>query len=158
MLASTAAIWAIVIVVVLCMATWLSAVAIAARRPYWKHSAKRPMIGPVVGAIHYADGGRSVAPDREAPPVFTTQEELDISRRASGRVTTRPQIPGQPVPGQRTPVSASAGAGAATGPAPDGAAGAGSGAERQPLTRPKLPSQREATQDQPETHRRRPGR
>jgi hypothetical protein len=211
MLASATAIWVIVIVVVLCLSGWLSAVALAARRPYWKNAPRRPMIGPVVGGIHYADGGRSVSPDPRAPMQFTDEEEREIRRASRDRTTTRPHVPGQPVPAQRTGVradtaaagaargeaasggtadagtasagtasggaasggaasggaasggtaadtgatrdaGAAAGAGAVMGPGADGAAGAGSGAERQPVDAPPLPTQREATQDQPEHH------
>ncbi len=68
--ASPAAIWAICVVAVGCLAFWLGALAVADRNPYWRHWRNPDMPGPALGGTHVAEGGRSVSPDREAPAVF----------------------------------------------------------------------------------------
>ncbi len=68
--ASPAAIWTICGVVVACLAFWLGAVAVAASRPAVRNRRVPYMPGPVLGGIHLAEGGRSVAPSREAPAVL----------------------------------------------------------------------------------------
>ena len=47
-------------------AAWLTAAALAARRPYQEHPHRDPMRG-LVQAGQYAGGGRSAAPTRDAP-------------------------------------------------------------------------------------------
>lgn len=95
MVASATATWVIVIVVVCALTFMLSAVALAGRRPYSKHPRMAPMMGPVVGGTHVAEGGRSVAPDRDAPPVFTNEEIRQLDRSES---QARPEVPVQRVP------------------------------------------------------------
>jgi hypothetical protein len=68
--ASTAELWAIVVVPVACLAFWLGAIAVADIRPFWRGRAPN-MPGPVLGGMHSAEGGRSVAPSRDAPATFT---------------------------------------------------------------------------------------
>ena len=54
------------VVIVLSLALWLCAVAIAARRPYSRNPKRERMRGLVQGGQHVG-GGRSVAPTRDAP-------------------------------------------------------------------------------------------
>jgi hypothetical protein len=54
------------VVAVLCLAAWLGAVAYAAAHPKVKHRRVPNMPGPVLGGMHLAEGGRSVAPNRDA--------------------------------------------------------------------------------------------
>src|ERR1700756_4766796 len=84
--ASPAAIWTIVVVAVGCLLFWLAAIWVADKNPFWRHWQAPEMQGPVLGGIHAAEGGRSVAPNREAPAVFT--EPL-------------PEVPAPGVPAQR---------------------------------------------------------
>jgi hypothetical protein len=69
--ASPAAIWAIVVVAVACLAFWLVAVGFADAHPRIRHRQISDMPGPVLGGMHVAEGGRSVSPNRDAPAVFT---------------------------------------------------------------------------------------
>jgi hypothetical protein len=69
--ASPAAIWAIVVVAVACLAFWLVAVSVADSHPRIRHRQIPDMPGPVLGGMHVAEGGRSVSPNRDAPAVFT---------------------------------------------------------------------------------------
>ena len=85
--ASPAAIWTICVVAVGCLAFWLSAIWVADKNPVWKHwrGWRMPeMPGPVLGGVHVAEGGRSVAPNREAPAVFTEPLQGVPVQRAGG--------------------------------------------------------------------------
>jgi hypothetical protein len=95
MIASAASTWAIVIVVVPCLIFWLSAVSFAARSPYHGNSPPPRMNGPVLGGMHLSEGGRSVAPDRDAPAELTDEEDRQLRRSAA----TRPYVPSQGMPG-----------------------------------------------------------
>ena len=75
---SPAGLWAIVVVAVACLAFWLVMVVGWAARPDVKRLRQRwtglpageetmAPIGPVMGGSHVAEGGRSVAPRRDAP-------------------------------------------------------------------------------------------
>jgi hypothetical protein len=88
-------IWAIVIVAVCCLAFWLGAVMWADAHPDIRHKQLPDMPGPVIGGMHVAeDGGRSVSPNREAPPVL----------RVPGQRSTEPEpASGEPVSGQPAP-------------------------------------------------------
>ena len=63
---TTTGIVVFVVVIVLALAVWLVAVALAARRPGQDHPKREPMRGLVQGGQHVG-GGRSVAPTRDAP-------------------------------------------------------------------------------------------
>ena len=80
--ASPVAIWTICIVAVACLAFWLGAVAVADMHPFWRHWQVQKMPGPVLGGMHVAEGGRSVAPDRYAPASLT--EPLEVPAQRSG--------------------------------------------------------------------------
>jgi hypothetical protein len=141
MLASATAIWVIVIVAVCSLAFLLTAVMLAARQPYFTNSRRPPLTGPVVGGVHLAAGGRSVAPNRDAPMVFTEEEASELRQaagqpdRASQPGATRPQVPVQPLPAARTPSE---------------------GLPAQPAQQaPALPGQRAADADKPTAHRQR---
>jgi len=121
--ASPAAIWAIVIVAVVCLAIWLGAVAWADMHPIWRHHQEPEMPGSVLGGVHRAAGGRSVAPDRNEPAIET------------GELAQ--------VPAQRGMEPESATAAAA---AEQRAAAYGPGAAREPV----LPARRQAAADQPQ--------
>ena len=55
-----------VIVIVLTLAIWLAAVALASRRPFSRNPKRERMRGVVQGGQHMG-GGRSVMPTRDAP-------------------------------------------------------------------------------------------
>jgi hypothetical protein len=104
--ASPAAIWAICIVAVACLAFWLIMVSYADRHPYVRQRRLPDMPGPVLGGIHLAEGGRSVAPNRELPADLTLAEpQVPAQRTASGDPTAsdiRAEAPTGPIPAQRT--------------------------------------------------------
>jgi hypothetical protein len=55
------------VVIVVSLVAWLGAVFLAARTPYAKHRNLPRMQSAVLGGMHEAEGGRSVAPTRDAP-------------------------------------------------------------------------------------------
>jgi outer membrane biosynthesis protein TonB len=79
--ASPAEIWTIVVVAVVFLAFWLGAVAWADRHPLWRGRHWSELQGPVLGGMHVAGGGRSVAPNREAPSVLTNTDEVPYDQR-----------------------------------------------------------------------------
>ena len=95
---------------VACLVFWLGAIVIADRHPYVRHPQIPDMPGPVLGGTHLAEGGRSVAPERDAPAFFT---DVEVAELASPVVVVGPERPGQarvpeqrgteapPVPGQQ---------------------------------------------------------
>lgn len=106
--ASPAAIWTICVVAVGCLAFWLAAIWVADRNPIWRHWRAPEMPGPVLGGIHVAEGGRSVAPNREAPAVFTEPvPEVPAQRAAAPEPAAAPgagetAAAGPPLPAQRS--------------------------------------------------------
>jgi uncharacterized protein (DUF58 family) len=62
---SATLIWIMCAVIVLSLAVWLVAVAVAARNPAFKEPRSEPRRGRVQGGTHVG-GGRSVAPHRDA--------------------------------------------------------------------------------------------
>jgi hypothetical protein len=125
MIASTAATWAIIIVVVPLLAFWLIAVEVFAPRGQRRRiTREQRMTGPVIGGMHIAEGGRSVAPNRDAPATLTDEE----ARQLRQRWTPRPRVPSQVLPVQRSrPVTST----------------------RQPSEAPPFPGQRTASHDEP---------
>ena len=96
--ASPAAIWTICAVMVGCLVFWLGAVTLADRHPYVRNPRIPDMPGPVLGGTHRAEGGRSVAPERDAPAFFTDAEVTELTSPAEAG----PARPGRPlVPEQR---------------------------------------------------------
>lgn len=107
--ASTGEIWAIVVVAVISLAIWLVGIAWTAEHPTWRHHQLPDMQGPVVGGMHVAEGGRSVAPNRVAPPVLTIVDETTPDQAGTeperemagapypgpGPAAGRPRVPGQ---------------------------------------------------------------
>lgn len=81
--ASPAAIWTICIVALGCLVFWLGAIAVADHYPFWRHWQAQDMPGPVLGGIHMAEGGRSVAPNRDAPAVLVEPLEVPAQRDAA---------------------------------------------------------------------------
>ena len=75
--ASPAAIWTICVVALGCLAFWLGAIAFADKYPFWR---AQNMPGPTLGGIDMAEGGRSVAPGRDAPAVLAEPPELPAQR------------------------------------------------------------------------------
>ena len=139
--ASPAAIWAIVIVAVVCLAFWLIMVMVYANRPDPRRRLLADMPGPVLGGIHMAAGGRSVSPTRDASAVLGEDFLTDLS--------AAPPQPGQPgatapepeaarVPDQHRPAAPAEPAPAA------GAAGPTAEAPTEPI-----PAQRSAAADTP---------
>lgn len=148
--ASPAEIWAIVVVAVACLVFWLGAVAWADRHPLWRGRQVPEMQGPVLGGMHVAGGGRSVAPNREAPSVLTDVDEVPYDQRdyepehemAEQWVEAAPgtseywvpvqrgaePAPAQPVPEQPVPEQSTAGQATAV---------------------PEMPAQRTGEADQP---------
>ena len=102
-LASTAGIWAIVIVAVICLAFWLIMVVTMAERGYARDRRRKrqqpgvPHIGgrdlPVVGGMHVSAGGRSIAPSRDEPAT-AMPEPADVPRPRS----SEPSQPAGPSP------------------------------------------------------------
>jgi len=68
---------------VACLAFWLGAVTLADRHPYVRNPRIPDMPGPVLGGTHLAEGGRSVAPERDAPAFFTDDEVTELSAPAA---------------------------------------------------------------------------
>jgi hypothetical protein len=132
--ASPVAIWAIVIVAVLCLAFWLGAVAWADMHPIVRQRQVPKMPGPVLGGMHVAEGGRSVAPHREGPPVLAVpgQRGAEPAPAPSQNVGQPMQVQNagqqggvQGMPAQRTgeadrPERTTAGGGSADQPRDDG--------------------------------------
>lgn len=102
--ASPAAIWTIVVVAVVFLAFWLIMVMVYANRPDPRQRRLADLPGPVLGGIHFAEGGRSVSPNREAPAVFDAQEERWIEETGQPQVPAQrgPRTPAEPIPAQRT--------------------------------------------------------
>jgi hypothetical protein len=124
--ASPAAIWTICIVAVACLAFWLGMVSYADRHPYVRDRRLPDMPGPVLGGIHLAEGGRSVAPSRELPADLTLAEQQIPPQRAPQPAQAPATAPGPPAAGEPTAAGAGApaaaqapaGAGASSGPIP----------------------------------------
>jgi hypothetical protein len=93
--ASPAAIWTICAVMVGCLAFWLGAVTLADRHPYVRNPRIPDMPGPVLGGTHLAEGGRSVAPERDAPAFFTDVEVTELTSPAGTARPGRPLVPEQ---------------------------------------------------------------
>ena len=74
--ATTGEVWVICVVAVVCLAFWLAMVAWADRNPVGRGRRVPDMRGPVLGGMHVAGGGRSVSPNRDAPPVLTDADDL----------------------------------------------------------------------------------
>jgi hypothetical protein len=113
--ASPAAIWAIVIVAVVCLAFWLIMVMVYANRPDPRYRRMADMPGPVLGGIHMAAGGRSVAPTRDASAVLGEDFLTDLSAERpapAAQVPTQrgPDAPTKPIPAQRTAADGTASA------------------------------------------------
>jgi hypothetical protein len=108
--ASPAAIWTICVVAVLCLAFWLFMINYADKHPYVRPRRLPDMPGPVPGGVHLAEGGRSVAPNRElpadltvpeprVPPQHTPQPSAEPVR--TSEPTAAPGTQPGPVPAQR---------------------------------------------------------
>jgi hypothetical protein len=134
--ASAGAIWAIVIVAVLCLAFWLGMVAWADAHPVWRRHELPEMQGSVLGGIHRAEGGRSVAPDRY---------EAAIDTEGLG------EVPAQRVEGEPGMAPAAAyGPGAGMGPAVPTQRRAAAGQPQPAGTGQDVPGQRGGEGDRPE--------
>ena len=130
--ASPAAIWAIVVVAVVFLAFWLIMVMVYATRPDPRQRRLADMPGPVLGGIHMAAGGRSVAPTRDASAVLGEDFLTDLaaarpeSEAAQVPAQRGPQAPAgppaEPVPAQRTAAGDSAPAETASRPGASGQA------------------------------------
>ena len=77
---------------------WVAVVFLAARRPYAKNRSLPRMQSQVLGGMHEAEGGRSVAPTRDAP------------------VNVTPRVPEQRQPGQAEPERPTVAVGEGPGP------------------------------------------
>jgi hypothetical protein len=107
--ASPAAIWTIAVVAVGCLVFWLGAIWVADKNPVWRHWQAPEMPGPVLGGIHAAEGGRSVAPHREAPAVFTEPlQEVPAQRTGEPEPTAAPAAGEAPAAGAALPPQRSA--------------------------------------------------
>jgi len=167
--ASPAAIWTICVVAVACLAFWLIMINYADKHPYVRHRRLPDMPGPVLGGIHLAEGGRSVAPNRELPadltipeppvpaqrppqaPTGPTRAATPAATSAEPTMATAPAqaaaAPGTqpgPIPAQRAGSGDAAAAGTTpAGPAGDTADDTGAEAPTEPI-----PAQRAADADQ----------
>ena len=146
-LATSAGIWAIVVVAVVCLGFWLIMVVAVAPRGYSRDRFRRqppsvPHVGgrdlPVVGGMHVGAGGRSLAPSRDEPA--TAMPEPTEAEGAEVTVDDLASVPVQrsPQPSQR-PTQQPAG------PSP------------LDLDGPVPPRQRESVTDQPARSRPRDG-
>jgi hypothetical protein len=88
---TTTGIVVVCVVIVLALAIWLGAVALAARRPHPRNPKRERMRGVVQGGQHMG-GGRSVMPTRDAPvppgggdPPTPQQEDAAQAGRPVGR-------------------------------------------------------------------------
>jgi hypothetical protein len=113
--ASPTAIWVICAVAVVCLAFWLIMVMVYATKPSVRHRRMPRMTGPVLGGMHLAEGGRSVAPNRELPAVLPDLPPAAPTAEPGRGVPAQrgPQAPAEPIPAQRT---AQAGTTAQAGP------------------------------------------
>jgi hypothetical protein len=73
------------VIIAASIGAWVAVVFLAARRPYAKNRSLPRMQSQVLGGMHEAESGRSVAPTRDAP------------------VTVTPRAPVQRQPGQAEP-------------------------------------------------------
>jgi len=141
--ASAGEIWAIVIVAVLCLAFWLGIVAWADMHPVWRRHQLPDMQGSVLGGIHLAAGGRSVAPDRTEAAIETEERRgAPIESDMVAEPAMTPAAAGQP--------AGAYGTGAATGPALP-AQRRGAADQSQPAgAAPDVPGQRAGESDRPQ--------
>lgn len=91
---SATVLWIMCVVIVVSLATWLIAVALADRTPYFRHPAiQRRRGGRVLGGTHTGDG-RSVMPRRDAPATEggdrMDPEQPDASLRTGGKGSGNP--------------------------------------------------------------------
>lgn len=92
-MASPGAIWLICAVAVVCLAFWLYMVMVVATRPSVRHRRMPHMQGAVLGGMHLAEGGRSVAPNRELPALLP-----DLVQTETGQRVPAQRVPGLPEP------------------------------------------------------------
>ncbi len=76
--------WIMCAVIVLSLAVWLSAIALAQRTPYFRHAHPEARRGRVQGGTH-TGGGRSVAPRRDAPVILDENPEDSTLPGRAGR-------------------------------------------------------------------------
>jgi len=86
------------VVIAASIGAWVAVVFLAARRPYAKNRSLPRMQSQVLGGMHEAEGGRSVAPTRDAP------------------VNVTPRVPEQRQPGQAEPERPTVAVGEGPGP------------------------------------------
>lgn len=150
--ASPAAIWAICVVAVACLAFWLIMINYADKHPYVRHRRLPDMPGPVLGGVHLAEGGRSVAPNRELPADLTIPEPQVPGQRAP-QPSAEPTTAGAPA----QPTATQGPAATAAGPIPAQRAGSGdttvggttqAGGTRAEAPTEPIPAQRSADTDQ----------
>lgn len=98
--ASPAAIWAICVVAVSCLAFWLIMIAYADGHPSVRHGRLPYRPGPVLGGTHLAAGGRSVAPNRTESAVLEDFGTLGAAPEAAAAGQPGgPRVPSQRGPG-----------------------------------------------------------
>lgn len=107
------------IVIVACLAFFLTMVYRASRQPGTKRPTRERMLTGVRGGRHIAVGGRSVAPDRNAPVSVLADAEAAVPPEAAVAAPPAPAVPtprgeapeaatpevavaGKPVPSQRS--------------------------------------------------------
>jgi hypothetical protein len=106
--ASTAAIWTICVVAVVCLAVWLGGLLYLDGHPFWRHWQPPDMQGPVLGGIHAAEGGRSVSPSRDAPATFDESlagipaQRGEPAPAGASAPAAQPAATDQSVPAQRS--------------------------------------------------------
>jgi hypothetical protein len=137
------------IVIVGSLIGMLSVITIASRHPAFKSPRVPSIQGPVLGGTHIAEGGRSVAPDRDAPAELTETELQTIEVARTGRPGgPRPEVPAQRLPTAPARVPEQAAQGQRSGQAGQAAPLPGPGPSDQ--AEQALPRQRSGEADKPE--------
>jgi hypothetical protein len=101
-------------VVLICLAFWLTAIMLAARRPGFAHVRPEKMHAGVRGGRHLATGGRSVSPTRDAPVTWSAEGDarpLASAADDAAALDNTGVVPLPRTPGTRTAEPASAAAG-----------------------------------------------
>jgi hypothetical protein len=152
MTTSPALIVVICAVAVVCLAVWLTAIMVAARGPRAPRRDSAALPGSVLGGMHLAAGGRSVAPNRDTAAVSVPAQMAPASTAAvqAAPAQTVPAGPAaaDPAPPPEAPRAAPAripGQRQGASPEPE----ATSPRDAAPAPAPAVPTPRESDADRP---------
>jgi hypothetical protein len=84
---SDTVLWIMCAVIVISLAVWLTAVLMADRTPYFRHTSGEHRRGSVTGGTHTAGGGRSVMPPRDEPAAGTGNSASTSTSTGTGTGT-----------------------------------------------------------------------